>query len=87
MKLKPVFTIQDLILKKQNKIDDLFDSKAVITHFLHNYKNGLKKHFQKDALTSIKKMLEYKENNEDITLELDDVIQQFLLNFKNLISK
>ena len=84
MKLKPVFTIQDLILKKQNKIDDLFDSKAVITHFLHNYKNGLKKHFQKDALTSIKKMLEYKENNEDITLELDDVIQQFLFEVENV---
>ena len=31
------------------EVEDIED-KAVLTHYLHNYKSGVKKHYQKDAL-------------------------------------
>jgi DNA (cytosine-5)-methyltransferase 1 len=37
------------------------EEKAVLTHYLHNYRNGVKKHYEKDAILTLKKFVEYKQ--------------------------
>jgi DNA (cytosine-5)-methyltransferase 1 len=32
--------------------------KAIITHYLHNYRNGLSKHYKSDAVKVLKKFVE-----------------------------
>ena len=39
--------------KYQIKFVETFD-KALITHYLHNYRNGVSKHYKKDALKSLR---------------------------------
>ena len=38
--------------------------KAVLTHYLHNYRNGVKKHFEKDAIQYLNEIIEYKIKEE-----------------------
>ena len=51
MKSKEKITISDFDGKKvKNKIIETDNNKkAIVTHYLHNYHNGVKKHFEKDA--------------------------------------
>ena len=52
--------------------------KAIITHYLHNYNNGIKDHFEEKALEYIKQIVEYKNENESLNILEDSAIQQFL---------
>jgi len=52
--------------------------KAVITHYLHNIKNGASKHFKKEALKYIKEYISYQEEENDISLVAEDALQQLL---------
>ena len=49
MSLKQKISIEDFADKAfQNSDAEGIEAKAVITHYLHNYKNGVKKHYKKD---------------------------------------
>ena len=51
MKLNPEITIDDLTdFKSANDSTSSADKKAVITHYLHNSKNGVSKYYEEDAL-------------------------------------
>jgi DNA (cytosine-5)-methyltransferase 1 len=52
--------------------------KAVLTHYLHNFKNNAKKHFEKDAKQYIKQIIEYKNEIEQINLVEESAIEQLL---------
>ena len=60
-----------LVEPKDNK-------KAVLTHYLHNIHNGVSKHYKKDALKILKEYVQYKEQYENISMVLDDALQQLL---------
>lgn len=47
-------------------VEEVSDKKAVITHYLHNYSNGLKKHFEEEATQYLKEIIEYKKRRRKI---------------------
>jgi len=69
MKLKEKISLEK-VFEKEYKIK-LFEpennKEAVITHFLHNSKNGVSQFFKKDAVKYTKEILEYKYPEEEIT--------------------
>jgi DNA (cytosine-5)-methyltransferase 1 len=54
------------------------EKKAVITHYLHNIDNGVAKHFKKDALKYIKEYVQYKEEENNLSMVAEDALQQLL---------
>uniref|UniRef100_UPI00404A6BF0 DNA cytosine methyltransferase n=1 Tax=Flavobacterium sp. TaxID=239 RepID=UPI00404A6BF0 len=58
--------------------------KAVLTHYLHNYHNGVKTHFQKDAEEYLEQIIEYKNSVEDVNLVRDVALQQLLFEVENV---
>ena len=58
--------------------------KAVLTHYLHNYHNGVKSHFEKDAKIYLKQIVEYKNQEENISIVSDLAIQQLLFEVENV---
>ncbi len=79
MNLKPSISIDDFGGKAtQKNLVDGIEDKAVVTHYLHNYRNGVKKHYEKDALNSIRNLVEYKQSEEEISIVAEDALQQLL---------
>ncbi|MBF4470737.1 DNA cytosine methyltransferase [Flavobacterium sp. HJJ] len=81
MKMKEQISIDEFDNKKFKKhIGDIDESnrKAVVTHFLHNYHNGVKKHYEKEANKYIKEIVEYKNEEEKLNILYDDA-EQYLL--------
>ncbi len=52
--------------------------KAVVTHYLNNYKNGLSDHYKEEANSIIEDFLQYKEQEENIYLVEEMAVQQLL---------
>ena len=86
MKLKETLTIDDFDGKKfQIKFVEGVTSnhkKAVITHYLHNIDNGIAKHFKKDAINYLKEYIQFQEEENNISMVMDDALQ---LLFKEMI--
>lgn len=53
------------------------EDKAVLTHYLHNFKNGVSKHYKDDALKVIKNLVLYKEI-DNIHIVQEEALQQLL---------
>ena len=60
------------------------DSKAVLTHYLHNINNGAAKHYQKDALEVLNEFVTYKQNEEKLSIVADSALQQLLFEVENV---
>lgn len=58
--------------------------KAVVTHYLHNYNNGLKIHYKKEATKNIKELVEYKNEEENLNLVSDVALQQLLFEVEDV---
>lgn len=69
MKLKEKISLEKVFEKEYKvKFVELESNKeAVITHFLHNSKNGVSRFFKKDAVKYTKEILEYKYPDEQIS--------------------
>jgi DNA (cytosine-5)-methyltransferase 1 len=81
MKLKEKITIDDIDGQKFKIriVEPDKNKKAVVTHYLHNFHNGVKKHYEKSAKLYIKELVKYKcpEIKYDKVAE-DSAIQQLL---------
>ncbi len=53
------------------------NQEAVLTHYLHNSKNGVSKFYKKGAIEFTKEILEYKYPNEEITLQVAEEALQY----------
>lgn len=86
MKLKEQISINDFDF--QNIGTDISSpniKKAVITHYLHNRKNGVKKYFEKDANKYLKEFLAQIESNlYDWEISLKDLETQLALEVENV---
>lgn len=60
------------------------NKKAVLTHYLHNYHNGVKKHFEKEAIKYLEEIIEYKNEIENINIASDVALQQLLFEVENV---
>ena len=86
MKLKEKITIDDIGGQKFKIriIEPDNNKKAVVTHYLHNYHNGVKKHYEKAAKEYIKELVEYKFPEEKYSKVAEDAIQQLLFEVENV---
>ncbi len=85
MDLKQTISIEDFERKHfQIKLVEGIEDKAVLTHYLHNYKNGEKKHYQKDALKTLRQFIEYKQQEEELLIVAEDALQQLLFEVENV---
>lgn len=58
--------------------------KAVLTHYLHNYRNGVNKHYEKEAKKYLKEIVEYKNEAENLNMVSDLALQQLLFEVENV---
>jgi DNA (cytosine-5)-methyltransferase 1 len=60
------------------------NKKAVITHYLHNYQNGVSKHYEKDAKKFLKEYVRFQEEENNLSLVAEDALQQLLFEVENV---
>jgi len=85
MSLKQTISIENFGDKNyQIRLVDDIEHKAILTHYLHNYKNGLKKHFQKDALKTLRQFIDYKQQEGEFSIVAEEALQQLLFEVENV---
>lgn len=85
MSLKQTISINEFDTKKyQTRLVEGIEDKAVLTHYLHNYRNGVKKHYEKDAISTLKNFVEYKQEETELSIVADDALQQLLFEVENV---
>lgn len=57
---------------------------AVISHYIHNYQNGVRKNYEEEALGYINEYVEYKKESSNLNLVSDFAIQQLLFETKKI---
>jgi|TARA_B110000908_G_C10231153_1_gene440663 DNA (cytosine-5)-methyltransferase 1 len=83
IKEKNKISIEELDSKNyQNKFIQSED-KALITHYLHNFDNGVSKNYEKSALEVLENFVEYKQD-ENISIVAEDALQQLLFEVENV---
>ena len=58
--------------------------KAILTHYLHNYHNGISKSYKKDATMILRNFIEYQNNENSTSIVEDDALQQLLFEIENV---
>ena len=88
MKLTETISIEEFDNKKFKirfvKSDEDDNRKAVVTHYLHNYRNGVKDHFSKEAKQYLKEIVEYKNESENTNVVSDVALQQLLFEVEDV---
>lgn len=86
MKIKEKISIEEFDGKKFKIrfIEEDDNKKAVLTHYLHNYRNGVKSHFEKEATQYLNQIIEYKIQEENIYMVSDVALQQLLFEVENV---
>jgi DNA (cytosine-5)-methyltransferase 1 len=85
MSLKQTISINEFDGKSyQIRLVEGIEEKAVLTHYLHNYKNGVKMHYEKDAISTLKNFIEYKQEETELPIVEEDALQQLLFEVENV---
>lgn len=86
MKMKEKISIDEFDGKKFKikfvEADD--NKKAVLTHYLHNYHNGVKTHFEEEATKYLKQIIEYKNEEENLNFVEELALQQLLFEVEDV---
>lgn len=85
MKMKEKITIDVFDGKKfRIRFVEEDNRKAVLTHYLHNIHNGLKDHYEKEAIQYVNEIIEYKNEEENTNIVSDVALQQLLFEVENV---
>jgi DNA (cytosine-5)-methyltransferase 1 len=86
MKIKEQISIDEFDGKrfKVRLFEPSDDRKAVLTHYLHNIHNGVSTHYQEDALTVLREYVDYKIEDEKVSIVAEDALQQLLFEAENV---
>lgn len=85
MDLKQTISINEFDGKNyQIRLVEGFEEKAVLTHYLHNYRNGVKKHYEKYAISTLKTFVEYKQKETELPVAAEEALQQLLFEVENV---
>ncbi len=85
MKLKRTVSIEDFENGKfKIELVEENEEKAILTHYLHNYKAKEKKYFEQEALLSFKKLQNFYNESSVQTVNEDDALQQLLFEVENV---
>lgn len=81
MKLKETISFEEVCGQtfKVRLVEPSDNGKAALTHYLHNDKNSNSKYFKNEAVAYVKRSLEYKYPNEQISLEAAESALQYML--------
>ncbi|MFV0392370.1 MAG: DNA cytosine methyltransferase [Paludibacteraceae bacterium] len=60
------------------------ENKAILTHYLHNIRNGVSKHYKKNAIAILNDFINYKHENDDSSIVSDSALQQLLFEVENV---
>lgn len=85
MKLKEKISIEEVCGKtfKIRVVEASEYGKAAFTHYLHNHQNGVSQFYKKEAVQYVKRALEFKFPNEDISsIAAEEALQYMLFDFK-----
>lgn len=84
MEVKNKISIEEFDNKDyQNTLIDTAEDKAVLTHYLHNIRNGVSKHYKEDALTVLNNYVDYINESEPSIVE-EEVVQYLLFEVENV---
>ena len=67
----------------QNKVVGPYD-KALITHYLHNHKNDISKHYKKEAEKVLNSFVHYKQSEEKVNIVAEEAFEQLLFEVENV---
>ena len=85
MQLKKTYSIDEFDGKTyQITFVEGVEDKAVLTHYLHNYRNGVKKHYEKDAISILKNFISYKQIESEKQLVAEEALQGLLFEVENV---
>jgi DNA (cytosine-5)-methyltransferase 1 len=86
MKMKEKISIDEFDGKKFKIrfLEEDDNKKAVLTHYLHNYHNGVKTHFEEEATEYLNQIIEYKNQEENISIVSDVALQQLLFEVEDV---
>src|SRR5690554_4733278 len=65
-------------------VEPFEEEKAILTHYLHNIHNGVSKHYEKDAISTLKNFVEYKQEETELPIVAEDALQQLLFEVENV---
>lgn len=85
MKLKEKISLEEVCGQtfKIRVVEASENGKAAFTHYLHNHQNGVSKFYKKEAIQHVKRALEYKFPDEDITAKVaEEALQYMIFDFK-----
>ena len=85
MKLKEKISIEEVCGQtfKIRAVEASEYGKAAFTHYLHNHRNGVSKFYKIEAIQHVKRALEYKFPDEDISsIAAEEALQYMLFDFK-----
>ena len=60
------------------------DDKAIITHYLQNYSEGLVENTEKDAIATLKKVINYKQGEGENVFLVEELFQHLLFEVENV---
>ena len=86
MKMREQISIEEFDGKKFKirTVEEEDNKKAVVTHYLHNIHNGVKKHYEIEAKKYINEIIEYKNQEENISILEDSAVQQLLFEVEDV---
>lgn len=85
MKLKEKISLEEVCGQtfKIRLVEASECGKAAFTHYLHNHQNGVSKFYKKEAIQHVKRALEYKFPDYDITAKVaEEALQYMIFDFK-----
>lgn len=86
MKLKEKLSVEEISgeMLTNKSLKEFQSGKAAFTHYLNNYQNILSKNYKSEAILQLKRYLEYKYPDEDITSNVaEEALQYLVFDFKN----
>mgnify|MGYP001099166924 FL=1 len=85
MKLKEKISLEEVCGQtfKIRVVEASEYGKAAFTHYLHNHENGVSQFYKKEAVLHVKRALEYKFPDEDVSsIAAEEALQYMLFDFK-----
>ncbi|MDT8411716.1 MAG: DNA cytosine methyltransferase [Vicingaceae bacterium] len=81
MKLKEKISFEEICEQtfKIRVVEASECGKAAFTHYLHNHQNGVSKFYKKEAIQHVKRAMEFKFPNEDITAKVAEEALQYMI--------
>ncbi len=85
MDLKENISIDEFDGKRyQIRVVEPNSNKAVLTHYLHNIRNGVSRYYKKDAEKALDNFIAYKQEVENLSIVAEDAMQQLLFEVENV---